>query len=287
MMVVSGSASRNLGKGIAASLGCKAVESVLKEFPDGEFKVTGNGEGDAVIVQSCPPPQAKTFLELLFLLDACWKADKRIAMVPYLPFSRQDKEFLEGESVSARAIAKAVESFDADALVTVDAHSQAALDFFSIKAVNVSAMPSFGRHLKGRVEDPVIIAPDKKALMFAKMIRKATGGKAVFFEKERDRRTGEVTFRFPDVEMEGRPAIICDDIVTGGSTMFPAVKFCRDRKAKAVYIAVTHGMFLNGVIERLKKEGVNEILASDSVERNYVTTVSVAEAVATSINKLD
>ncbi len=286
MIVVSGSASRSLGRELAKELSCDLVETETRIFPDGEFKVKVNvPEGEEiVVVQSCPPPQARNLLELFFILDACKKS--KVTVIPYLAFSRQDKEFLKGEVVSSKVIAKLLESMGANKILTVDIHSRLVLEFFSSKPLNITAMASLGRHLKNKVTKPTVIAPDENAMKYAEPLRKETNGTSVFFEKRRDRNTGDVAFKFPKTDVNGKDVIICDDIVSSGSTMIPAIRFAKEGGAKKIYVCVTHALFLDGVIEKLRKEGADEILASDSVERKDVTMVSVAKDIAQETRKI-
>ncbi|MBI5355731.1 MAG: ribose-phosphate pyrophosphokinase [Candidatus Aenigmarchaeota archaeon] len=246
MIVLSGSASRGLGKALSSELGCGLVESELRVFPDGEFKVTADvSDKVAIIVQSCPFPQTRNLAELLFLIEACKGASKRIVVIPYFPFSRQDKQFLKGEVVSSKAVAKLIEAMGADAVVTLDLQ-----------------------------------------MKYAEPLRKEVGGKSFFFEKRRDRVTGEVKFAFPQIDCKGKDVIIADDIVTSGSTMMPAIKFSKERGAQRVFVAVTHPLFLEGVSEKLRLAGANAIIASDSFERKDVVNVSSAKSIADAVKKL-
>lgn len=288
MIVLSGSASRGLGRALSLELGCGLVEAEFKAFPDGEFKVTADvSDSVAIIVQSCPFPQTQNLVELLFLLEACKGASKSIVVIPYFPFSRQDKQFLEGEVVSPKAIAKTIEAMGPSAVVTLDIHSRLVLEFFSIKTANVTAMTSLGRHFREiGVRDAVVIAPDENAMKYAEPLRKETGGKSFFFEKRRDRVTSEVKFVFPEIDCKGKDVIIADDIVTSGSTMIPAIKFAKERGAKRVFIAVTHPLFLEGVAEKLRAAGSDGIVASDSFERKDAVNVSCAKDIADAVRKL-
>lgn len=287
MIVLSGSASRGLGKALSLELGCSLVESELRVFPDGEFKVTASvADNVAVIVQSCPFPQTSNLVELLFLIDACKNASKRIVVIPYFPFSRQDKQFLKGEVVSSKSVAKLIESMGASALVTLDIHSRLVLEFFSIKTADVSAMPSLGKHFREMgVRDAIVIAPDQNAMKYAEPLRKEVGGKSFFFEKRRDRVSGDVKFSFPEIDCEGKDVIITDDIVTSGSTMIPAIRFAKEHGAKRVFVAVTHPLFLDGVSEKLRDAGADGIIVSDSFERSDVINVSSAKDIANAIRK--
>lgn len=284
MRVISGSVSHNLAKGLSNALDIEFVQSKKDVFPDGEFRVIlPESNQDSLIVQSCPHPQEKNLLEILFMLDGC-KSDKKIAIIPYLPYSRQDKEFLGGDVISAKTIAKLIESCGATHIITADSHSQIALSYFKIPVTNVSAMPEFGKYfVESGLNDPIIIAPDKKALMFAKLIEKETGGQSIYFEKTRNRNTGEVSFQFPEINVQNRDVIICDDIVSSGSTIIPAIKFAKTGGSKTIRIAVTHGLFLDGVVEKLKSLGADEIVISDSINRSDVKTISLSSQIAKSI----
>jgi len=286
MTVIAGSASITLAKSIATDLKTEFILPQKTDFPDGEFKLTlPSIEDYAVIVQSCPYPQSKNIFELFLLLEGCKNSDQRIVVIPYLPFSRQDKEFLGGEITTSKVISKLLESSGTTHIITVDAHSQAALSHFSVPVTNISAMPLFGKYFKNEIRNPLIIAPDKKALQFAKLIENETGGESIFFEKKRDKKTGKVDFEFPDVDVRERDVIICDDIISSGGTMIPAIQFAKDNGANEVKIAVTHGLFLNGVVSKLEDLGA-QIITSDSVQCSDIKSISLSNQIATEIKKL-
>src|SRR5205823_8189130 len=153
--VVGGSASVSLARGIAKELPASVVDVAFERhpggFPDGEryVRLLASVAGDHTILVQTTHPDAMV-VEFLMLADAIRDAGARrlTAVVPYFGYGRQDKRFLEGEAVSAKAIGKHVAA-DADELLTMAVHNPDVLKTFSIPAVDVDGIPALGRYLKG------------------------------------------------------------------------------------------------------------------------------------------
>ena len=142
--VIGGKASEDLAKKIAAKLKAKYLKSELRIFPDGESKITISGKpsGKVVIVQSTYPPVDSNLIQALSLVSKAKKYSSQIiAVIPYLGYARQDKEFLPGELVTISIIANMLKAAGATKVIVVDIHSKMALNHFKITARNVSAIP--------------------------------------------------------------------------------------------------------------------------------------------------
>ncbi|RLF12214.1 MAG: ribose-phosphate diphosphokinase [Thermoprotei archaeon] len=289
--VVPGPASRRLGASLAEELKTSVLEVESKVFPDGESYVRLKGEvagEEVVVVQSCYPPQDKHLIELLLLVKTIKElgARKVIAAVPYLAYSRQDKRFLEGEAVSGRVVLELIGLAGADALLTVDVHSEALLEKLSFKAVNVSAMPLIARYLSQlRLLNPFILSPDKKRAREAGLVASLLNTDHGYLEKVRDLSTGEVKTMVKGLPVEGRDVVIVDDIISTGGTIANAASIVKSQGARRVLAACTHPILAKGAEERMRKAGVEEIIGTDAVE-SHVSRVSVAPALAEALRKL-
>ena len=146
MKIVLGPASAELGERISQLTGFEKVSVASRIFPDGEsyVRLEGSVYGEQVaIVQTTCVPQDTRFLQLAFIANAAKRngAKKVCAVVPYLAYARQDKIFLQGETVSVEAIAAMLNAAGVDALVTVNVHSEAAFPKFPFPAKTLTAIP--------------------------------------------------------------------------------------------------------------------------------------------------
>ncbi len=266
-----------------------AIES--KSFPDGEsyLRFAGNfNDEDLVVVQSCFPQQDKRLIELLLTLNAAKElgAKRTIAVVPYLAYARQDKRFRTGEVISNVAVGKLIESVGTDLLVTVDVHNEQSLKSFKTKTINVSAIPLLAEYLKNlKLSRPYILAPDSGAATHARLVASILGTDHTYFEKHRDRITGQVVTTDRELKLEGRDVVILDDMISTGSTIANVARIVKRKRPRKIIAACTHALLIGDAEENMRKEGVMEIIGTDTVPSS-LSKISVAPAVAESLRQI-
>jgi len=282
MKVVAGSASVALASRLASQLDATLVTPDHQLFPDGEVYVRLDADlsGEhVVLVQTTYPTPA--MVELFLLQDAVQQAGAAHVdvVVPYYAYSRQDQVFKPGEVVSARVVAEII-SARADRVFTVDPHKAHILDFFSVPAHSVTAIPALAAHMHDLGVDTVL-APDKGALDRAAAAAKAMG--AAFDHMEKTRLSGtEVRMAAKTLDVAGHTVAIVDDMIASGGTIATAAAELKRQGAAKVVAACTHGLFISGAVDRLKKAGCDEVFCADTIE-NAQADVSAAAALAAAI----
>ena len=183
MLVVITEYSNILASSYADALKCPLGGVRFTRFPDGEHYLRMDSpDREMVIVGSVP--DADALVQLLLLVDAC-EGSENTLVVPYLGYARQDKKFHPGEPLSARAVARAL-STGASRVVTVNVHDRAVLSHFRVPARDISLGGEIGRFLALQpIEDPLILAPDDGAAMFASQVAGACGWQSDHLEKVR------------------------------------------------------------------------------------------------------
>ncbi len=293
VLIVGGPAANSVDEKLAEITRYRLVKIVHKVFPDGEsyvrYPVPVEGE-DVVIVQSLYAPQDKHFLELLLMIDTALDlgAERVIAVVPYLAYSRQDRMFLEGEAVSVRTILKTLRNLGTYAFVTVDIHKEYSLKHFGERAYNVTAMEEIAKHIKKQfpdIENPLVLSPDKGALIHASRVAKILNSEYDYLEKERDRVTGEIRVKPKELSVNGRDVIIVDDIISTGGTIALATTSVLKQGARRVIVGCTHPLLIGNAREKLRKAGVNYLVATDTIPSEY-SKVTVAPVIAKLLKKI-
>lgn len=266
-----------LGKKIAETLGLKIAGVQYKRFPDGELYVkVDSNESSHLIVSSLCSAEDIVLLNLLF--DAL--KGEVIALIPYMGYARQDREFLRGEAVSIRAIANMIES-RVEKVFTVNIHSSKARENFK-KLVDVDAMPLIGEHFKDR--ELIMISPDKGSAERVKIAASYANCDWDWLEKRRiDAQTVEIAPK--NIDVEGKEVLIVDDIISTGGTVVEATKTLYELGAKKVETACIHAVFADFAVIKLLSAGVAEITATDTIERIF-SKISVARLLSEAVSEV-
>jgi ribose-phosphate pyrophosphokinase len=297
LMVFSGRSHPDLAERIAERLGVDLGEIELKTFPNDETycryceSIRG---ADVFLVQTGSPPVDKHLWELLLMIQAARLASaKRItAVIPWFPYSRQDRKAKPREPISGRLVADALQLAGVDRILTMDLHAGQIQGFFTIPVDHMTAQQLFARHFRdlGFHGDGVVsVAPDagraKVAVRFAEMLD------ADFAVMHKTRlgpdqvSVTEVTGRVHD-----KICIVGDDVTTTGGTLIAGARALRAHGAREVWIYVTHALLNREGLERLAgAEEITGIVVTDTVpidprERpENLTVLTVAPLLAETI----
>ena len=276
MKVICTEKSQILATRLARAQKTTVVDVKYSRFPDGElYLVAGGLDAETVIVSSIVDNDA--LVQLLLLIDACEGSDIRL-VIPYMGYARQDKQFRQGEPLSARAVARSI-SRGVSECITVNIHEPDVLRFFDAPARNISLAKDIGAYVKTlNLKNPLILAPDEGALAFAGQV--ASGGKWEYDHLEKTRLSGEqVTIAPKALSAASRPVIIVDDIILTGGTIATAAGMLYAQGATDVYAACVHGVLTGGAYVRLMEAGVLDVICSDTIERGC-SKISAADQIA-------
>jgi|TARA_B100000900_G_scaffold259219_1_gene220974 ribose-phosphate pyrophosphokinase len=300
MLIFSGSSNTELAQKVATNLGTELAEVERKSFASGEIylRLADSVRGaDCFVMQSHSGDINKTIMEQLLLVDALKRASaKRItAVLPFYPYSRQDKKALPREPISARLIGDMFVAAGVDRLVSIDLHTQQIQGFVDQPFDHLTAMPLFVDYFKEKFKDPIsIISPDaggvKRATTFAKHLEAYVG----FVHKKRDPKIHNEVKSFTVIgEVEDRHAILLDDIIDTGGTIAAASRILKERGAKSVNVAATHGIFSDGSVEKLQDAPIDKIIVTDTLLQNgnssqlgNVEVLSVSTIIANALTSI-
>ena len=285
--VIAGSASKDLGKRIARRLKAPYVEAKTRVFPDGESKITfGRIPKNSVIlvVQSTYPPVDTNLLQALSIISQARKVSSKIyAIIPYMGYARQDRQFLSGEVVTMSIVARMLKSAGAKKIIVVDIHSKIALNHFKIPKENVSAIPELAKYFKKmKLKDALVVSPDMGGALRAKRFASLINTDFIALKKSRNRKTGKVVIQSSKVDVRGKDLILVDDIISTGGSIVKATQFLKKQKCKRVFVACTHGLFVDGAEKKIKNAGVSRIISTNTIPRN-TSKVDISGVIADSI----
>ena len=268
--VVSGNTSNDLAKRIARKLKSPYIKTEKKVFPDGESKITINQipkKSIVIVVQSTYPPVDSNLLELLSIVSKVQKFSSKVyAVIPYMGYARQDREFLGGEIVTIGVVGRLLKSSGVKKVLTVDIHSKLALKELKISSENISAMDVLVKHFKKlRMKEPLVVSPDmggqERAEKFASLLKTDF----IALKKHRDRKTGKVNILSDKVDVKNRDLILVDDMISTGGSIVKATQFLKKQKCRRVFVACTHALLVNDAAKKIKKAGVSQIVSTNTI----------------------
>ncbi len=291
-LVLAGPASKELGQSIAEKLGLPLLNADFKLFPDGESKFTLSDKVSGkhiMIVQSTYQPVDQHLFQLLLASHQLSEEGAMVtAVVPYLAYARQDKEFLPGEGITLGVVAHLMRSAGIQRLVTVDIHSAEGLALFSFPTYSVSAIPGLVEYARGELDlkDPVVIAPDFGSSKRTEAFAQLYGARFLQMTKRRDRTSGDVTTKDSRLDVKGRDVVIVDDIISTGGTIKLAAETVLKQGAKRALAVCVHGVFVGDSLQKLEKASVKTIVSSNTIPGKF-SKVDVSAALASHLKTLD
>ena len=278
-LVFSGTSNRELAERIADRLGTALGPVEHETFANGEtycrFGESIRG-ADVFLVQSCSPPVNDHLVELLLMIHAARlaSAHRITAVMPWFPYSRQDKKSASREPISARLVADMLEAAGADRVLTMDLHAGQIQGFFGIPVDHMTALPLFADHFRARTRDRaalVAASPDLGRVKLARRLGRLLGADLAVVTKTRP---GHDVAEAAEVvgAVDGKVVVMGDDMIVTGTTLISATDALLAAGAREVHAFATHALFAEGALDRLQASGLAEIAVTDTVRIPAVTS---------------
>jgi len=287
LSVIAGKSSEDLAKKLSKKIKANLVKSEIRIFADGESKITLNGKiskKKSIVVQSIYPPVDTNLIQALSLISKAKETSSEvIAVIPYIGYARQDREFLPGEIITMKVLGKLFKGAGASKIIAVDIHSMIGFKHFTIKTKNVSAIPELVQYIKKlSLKNPLVVSPDQGGKKRAKEFAKELGLEYIALEKTRDKKTGKVQIKTKNIDVANRDLILVDDMISTGGSIVKATQFLKKQKCKKVYVACTHALLMNDAEKRIKKAGVTKIVSTNTIP-GKTSIVDISNTIAKAI----
>ncbi|MSW96047.1 MAG: ribose-phosphate diphosphokinase [Actinobacteria bacterium] len=302
LMLFSGRANPELSERIAERLGVGLGPVTLKTFSNGEvycrFEESIRGADVFIVQPICANPATglaanDALMELLVMIDAAVgaSAHRVIAVCPWYGYSRQDKKSAPREPISARLVARMLESAGADRVLTMDLHAGQVQAFFQIPVDHMTGLFMLTQHFQDLgLHDLVVVSPDAGRVKLNKRFASQIGAELAILDKERPaQQVAEIGYVIGDVN--GKTAIIVDDMIDTAGTLRAAGQTVLDAGATRVYAAATHAVFSGAAYENLAAAPFEQIVVTDSIPLrpgapDTVTVLSCSVLLADSIRRI-
>lgn len=280
MKVISPDFNERGGRELARYLDEKLITIYTRKFPNDEVLIrldeSSSIKNEDIILYFPTYPDTNNRIIMLFeTLESLkyYGAGKISLILPYLSYSRQDKRFLEGESLSLKLFLDILHYLNVDRLISIDVHNEEAMRKYS--KIMVSSITLYSELLKkildGIVGDKefILVAPDKGRVPVVSRLAEMFSSKYIYFEKERDRYTGEVRMNPVGEVPRSIYAIIVDDEVSSGGTMANAAKHLKEAGVKNIVTAAIHLLLVNNADDMLFSSGVDYIVGTNTILNPY------------------
>jgi ribose-phosphate pyrophosphokinase len=302
LMLFAGRANPQLAADIATKLNVDLGPVTIKTFSNGEvycrYEESIRGADVFIVQPTCGNPQTgvtanDSLMELLFLIDAAVgaSAHRVIAVTPWFGYSRQDKKSAPREPISARLVARMLESAGADRVLTMDLHAGQIQGFFQKPVDHMTALFMLTQYFSDLdLSDLVVVAPDAGRVKLNKKFASKIGAELAILDKERPaQQVAEIGYVIGDVK--GKTAVIVDDMIDTAGTLAAAARTVLEEGATSVYAAATHGVFSGHPWDQLAAARLEEIVVTDTIPLpagapDNVRVLSCADLLTSSIRQI-
>ena len=227
------------------------------------------------------------------LKRAC--ASRITAVIPYYGYARQDRRPRSARvPITAKLVAKMIDTAGADHVLTVDLHADQIQGFFDIPVDNVYASPLLLSDIwKRKTDTLMIVSPDVGGVVRARAIAKRLGdAELAIIDKRRPKaNVSQVMNIIGDVS--GRDCVIVDDLVDTAGTLCLAAKALKDSGATSVKAYCTHPVLSGKAIDNISNSVLDELVVTDTIPLtgaalgcDKIRQLSVAEMLAETIRRM-
>ena len=301
--IFSANSNPKVAAEIAKHLGLPLGKCEVKKFSDGEIAVTLTESvrgSDVFVVQSTCSPVNDNLMELLIMIDALKRASagRITAVIPYFGYARQDRKAKARDPISAKLVADLITTAGADRILTMDLHASQIQGFFNIPVDHLLGVPLLAPYFKSKFEgthsDIVVVSPDLGSVTRARNFAERIDAPIAIIDKRRPKANVSEVMNIIG-EIDGKTAILVDDMVDTAGTICNAAKALVEKGATEVYACATHGVLSGPAFERIEESPIKEFVFLDTIPipegdenkpTSKIISLSVAEVFAEAIDRI-
>lgn len=272
LRIFSLNSNESLAKEVAEEVGVPLGKCSVTRFSDGEVQINIEESirgCDVFVIQSTSNPVNENLMELLIMIDALKRASARSINVvnPYYGYARQDRKARSREPITAKLVANLLETAGATRVIAIDLHAPQIQGFFDVPIDHLVAEPLLTEYFKGKGlsgDDLVIVSPDHGGVTRARKMADRMKAPIAIIDKRRPRpNVAEVMSIVGQVE--GKTAILIDDIIDTAGTITIAASALIENGAKEVFACCTHPVLSGPAIERIDNSKIKELVVTNTI----------------------
>src|SRR5690625_3184549 len=297
LKVFSLNSNRELAESIANHIGTSLGKCTVSTFSDGEIQINIEESvrgAEVYVIQSISTPVNLHMMELLIMIDALKRASAHSIniVMPYYGYARQDRKARSREPITAKLVADLLQTAGAHRVITIDLHAPQIQGFFDVPIDHLQGVPILAEYFSHKeLEDIVVVSPDHGGVTRARRMADRLKAPIGIIDKRRPRpNVAEVMNIIGDIE--GKTAIIIDDIIDTAGTITLAANAIVDCGAKEVYACCTHPVLSGPAIERIEASNIKELIITNTIplpkekEIDKITQLSVASLIGEAIIRI-
>ncbi|HLR61616.1 MAG TPA: ribose-phosphate diphosphokinase [Lentibacillus sp.] len=297
LKVFSLNSNRKLAQDIADHIGTTLGECTVATFSDGEIQINIEESvrgRDVYVIQSTSSPVNQHMMEVLIMIDALKRASaKSINIVmPYYGYARQDRKARSREPITSKLVADLLETAGADRVITLDLHAPQIQGFFNVPIDHLQGVPLLATHFeKMEFEDIIVVSPDHGGVTRARKMADYLKAPIGIIDKRRPRPNVSEVMNIVG-NIEGKTAILIDDIIDTAGTITAAANALVENGAKEVYACCTHPVLSEPALQRINDSKIKELVVTNSIpltedmKSEKVTELSVAPLIGEAITRV-
>src|SRR5699024_7585396 len=272
LRIFSLNSNEALAQEVANEVGVPLGKCSVTRFSDGEVQINIEESirgCDVYVIQSTSNPVSENLMELLIMIDALKRASARSINVvnPYYGYARQDRKARSREPITAKLVANLLETAGADRVIAIDLHAPQIQGFFDIPIDHLVAEPLLTEYFQGKGlsgDDLVIVSPDHGGVTRARKMADRMKAPIAIIDKRRPRpNVAEVMSIVGQVE--GKTAILIDDIIDTAGTITIAASALIENGATEVFACCTHPVLSGPAIQRINDSEISELVVTNSI----------------------
>ncbi|MFS0656663.1 ribose-phosphate diphosphokinase [Bacillus sp. 179-C3.3 HS] len=270
LKIFSLNSNPELAKEIAERIGVDLGKSSVKRFSDGEVQINIEESirgCDCYVIQSTSAPVNDHIMELLIMVDALKRASAKTVniVIPYYGYARQDRKAKPREPITAKLFANLLETAGATRVIALDLHAPQIQGFFDIPIDNLMAVPILTNYFEQKnLNDVVVVSPDHGGVTRARKMADRLKTPIAIIDKRRPKpNVAEVMNIIGNIE--GKTAILIDDIIDTAGTITLAANALVENGAAEVYACCTHPVLSGPAVERITNSKIKELVVTNSI----------------------
>lgn len=277
------SSNRPLAEKIASTAHVDLANVEVYQFADGEVTVNIDESvrgHDVFVIQSTSAPANEHLMELLIMADAIKRASAKslTVIMPYYGYSRQDRKSQSRQPITAKLVADLMETSGIDRVMTIDLHAAQIQGFFNIPIDNFPAGSLLAEnYLKTHdASNIVVVSPDHGGVTRARTLANALSAPLAIIDKRRPK-PNQSSIQNIIGDVEGKDAIMIDDIIDTAGTLCKGAEELIKAGAKSVCAVATHAVFSGDAIQKIEKSVLKEVIVTDTIHHNLTYTTKIKQ----------